>query len=237
MCGRFTLRRPGGEVARHFELSEVPELAPRCNIAPGQDVPVVRAQASGVRTLDALRWGLVPPWVRDPRIGSRMINARSESAARRPAFAPALRARRCLVPADGFFEWAKRGAERRAFHVRLRGDGLFGMAGLWEAWHGPGGEIVESCAILTTDSNAELRPLHDRMPVLLAPADYARWLDPELHDPEALRPLLRPFPDDALELVAVGPRVNRVEFDDPACLAPAEPPAQGELFGLKASDR
>jgi putative SOS response-associated peptidase YedK len=231
VCGRFTLRRPGGEVARHFELQEVPELAPRYNAAPGQDVAVVRAEATGMRRLEARHWGLVPPWADDPRVGSRMINARSESAERLPAFAEALRLRRCLVPADGFFEWVARGRERRAFHVRLPDDGLFGMAGLWETWRGPGGEIVESCAILTTAANTYLRRLHDRMPVILAPGDYARWLDPGQRAPAALRPLLRPYPDGALLLAPVGPRVNRVENDDPDCLAPAEPPAQGELFG------
>jgi putative SOS response-associated peptidase YedK len=231
MCGRFTLRRPGREVARHFELDAVPELTPRYNAAPGQEVAVVRARAGGGRALEPRRWGLVPPWADDPRIGSRMINARSESADRRPAFAEALRRRRCLVPADGFFEWATRGGERRGFHVHLPDQGLFGMAGLFESWRGPGGELLETCAILTTDANTRLRDLHDRMPVILAPADYARWLNPNCHDPAALRPLLHPCAPETLEISAVGPRVNRVEHDDPACLAPAGPPAQGELFG------
>jgi putative SOS response-associated peptidase YedK len=229
MCGRFTLRRPGGDVARHFDLPETPELRPRWNAAPGQAIAAVREPAAGRRELALLHWGLVPPWADDPRVGSRMINARSETADRRPAFAAALRARRCLVPADGFYEWRRRGAERQAVHVRLRDEGLFGMAGLWEEWRGPGGESLESVAILTTDAHPSLRELHDRMPVILSPGDYARWLDPALRDPAPLRALLRPFDAEPLELVPVGPRVNRVEFDDPACLAPARPPAQGAL--------
>jgi len=229
VCGRFTLRRPGAELARHFGLSEVPELAPRYNVAPGQEIATVRAVQGQGRILELRRWGLVPPWAPDPRMGGRLVNARSESAAERRAFAPALRARRCLVPADGFFEWASRGGERVPFHVQVRGGALFAIAGLWEEWRGPGGEVVDSCTLLTTDANERLRPLHDRMPVILDPADYGPWLDPREGDPARLRPLLRPWQGEALDVSPVGPRVNRPELDDPACLAPAPEPPQRPL--------
>jgi len=229
VCGRFTLRRPGAEVAQHFALSEIPELTPRYNAAPGQAIAAVRAVEGRGLVLELRRWGLVPPWAPDPRIGGRLINARSETAAGRRAFAPALRARRCIVPADGFFEWGSRGGERVPFHVQVRGGALFGIAGLWEEWRGAGGEVVESCTLLTTGANERLRPLHDRMPAILDPGDYDRWLDPQERDPARVEILLRPFPSEAMEAAPVGPRVNRPELDDPACLEPAPEPLQRTL--------
>jgi putative SOS response-associated peptidase YedK len=214
------------EIARHFELREVPALRARFNVAPMQPVPVVRATPEG-RHLDLLRWGLVPPWAEDPRSGSRMINARAERAASAPAFRAAMRVRRCLVPADGFYEWQGRRGERRPFHLHLVGGGLFAFAGLWERWRSPEGEGLETCCVLTTEANARVRPIHERMPVILAPAAYARWLDPELRDPAALADLLRPLPDDALEPRPVGLAVNDARRDDASCL---QPPAETPLF-------
>ena len=210
MCGRFTLRVGGRALAEHFELAETPDLEARYNIAPAQDVAVVRETADAGRALDALRWGFGPD--------GRLINARSETAAERPSFASAFRERRCLVPADGFFEWTGPPRARRAVHVRVGGAHLFAMAGLWQG---------RACTILTTDAHPTLRRVHDRMPVILDPAAYARWLDPKRSDPAELRDLLRPWPGE-LELVPVGSRVNRIEHDDPACL---EPDPQGDLFG------
>jgi putative SOS response-associated peptidase YedK len=230
VCGRFTLHSPGSQLAEHFDLGEVPELRARYNVAPGQDVAVVRAESPECRVLEMRRWGLVPPWAKDPAIGSRMINARSETAASKPAFARALRRRRCLIPADGFYEWSGSKGQRVPFHLSLEEGALFGMAGLYETWHGPGGEVVDSCSILTRDADAVVRAIHERMPVLLPPAAYAAWLDPEPLEPDALEALLGRPREDPLHLCAVSTRVNRVEFDDAACLEPRAAPPQASLF-------
>lgn len=230
MCGRFTLRRPGREIAEHFELGEEPRLAPRYNVAPGQAVAVVRVREDGARLAEPRRWGLVPPWADDVRIGSRMINARSETAARRKAFAPALRARRCLIPADGFYEWTLRDGRRVPFHLEVGQGDLFGMAGLYETWHGPGGELVESCTILTREANPVVAALHDRMPVILPATAYGAWLDPERGEPDAIAVLEAAPRSDAMRATAVSTRVNRVEYDDAACLDPPVPSAQGSLL-------
>jgi len=244
MCGRFTLRGSGGEVARQFALSETPtpELSPRYNVAPGQEIAVVREPEPGDRCLEWQRWGLVPAGI-PPAAGLRpLVNARSETAARRRSFAGALRRRRCLVPADGFYEWgAPGGGPRRPYHVRLAGGGLFGIAALWEPTANPGAERTASstakwqaegsatCALLTTPANAALAPVHDRMPAIVRPEDYARWLDPRAEDPDALRELLQPLSAEQIELVPVGPRVNRVAVDDPACLEPPTEESQPPL--------
>lgn len=230
MCGRFTLRRPGREIAEHFGLGAEPRLAPRYNVAPGQSVAVVRVREDGARVAEPRRWGLVPAWADDLRIGSRLINARSETAARRKAFAPALRTRRCLIPADGFYEWAGRDGQRVPFHLEVGEGELFGMAGLYETWHGPGGEVVESCTILTRAANPVVAALHDRMPVILSAEVYAAWLDPSRGESDALASLAAPPRSDAMRATAVSTRVNRVEHDDAECLDPPVPSAQGSLF-------
>ena len=232
MCGRFTLTSTPDELARRFGLDAPPVLAPRYNIAPGQDVLAVRARAEGGRVATPLRWGLVPAWS-DPAsaaAGGPLINARAETAATRPAFHDAYRARRCIVPASGFYEWASRGDFRQPYWI-APGDGApWGIAGLWERWTAPDGARLESCALLTTAANARIADLHDRMPAILAPADYAAWLDPVL-DTTALAELLAPLASDTLELRPVGTRVNRVENDDAALLEPVpEPPRQPSLF-------
>lgn len=228
MCGRYTLTAPPETIAEVFGLEEAPDLEPRFNIAPGQEVATIHRTEEGRRVLALRRWGLVPSWAGDPGIGARLINARSETAADKPAFREALRRRRCLVPADGFYEWGAPGpAPRQPYHVARADRGLLAFAGLFERWHTPADAWLETCTILTTAANARLAPLHDRMPVILPPEAWLPWLDPELRDPERLRGLLLPAPDDALEARAVGTRVNAPEHDDPECL---EPPAQGTLF-------
>ncbi|MBI3462160.1 MAG: SOS response-associated peptidase [Planctomycetes bacterium] len=195
MCGRFTLRTSARDVAEEFGLIEVPDLFPRYNIAPTQPVPVVRKP----RQLDFLRWGLIPPWADDPKIGSRMINARAETVATTPAFRRAFQTRRCLVIADGFYEWQN----RVPFLIHRRDHRPFAFAGLWDRWKG-----IDSCTIITTDPNDLIRPLHDRMPVILAPEDYDRWLatpDQSLlrtygADDLAFEPLERPLTPDPLPL-------------------------------------
>lgn len=228
MCGRFTLTAPPAQIQDAFDLEETPDLGPRFNIAPGQDVATVEDRAEGGRVLVMRRWGLVPSWARDAAIGSRMINARAETAAEKPAFRAAFRRRRCLVPADGFYEWAASGkGPKQPYHLRRPDRGLFAIAGLHERWRAGEDRWLSTCALLTTDANATVARVHGRMPVILAPADWALWLDPACQDPEALAALLVAVPEGVLEAQRVGLRVNRVEHDDQACLAP---PEQETLF-------
>lgn len=168
MCGRFTLRVPAAELVEIFRLLRRPDVQPRYNIAPTQPVAVVRRIDRG-RELSMLRWGLVPSWAKDPKIGARMINARAETVATKPAFRTALRRRRCLVPADGFYEWAKSAGGTKQPHYITRRDGRpFAFAGLWESWDGPDGSSIESCTIVTTEANDLVGRIHDRMPVILS---------------------------------------------------------------------
>ncbi len=221
MCGRFTLRTPMSKVVEHFHLPLFDgTLEPRYNIAPTQQVAAVRvATGNKERELAMFRWGLVPPWADDPKIGSSMINARSETAAAKPPFRAAFQQRRCLVPADGFFEWRSEGKRKLPHHITLCDGGLFAIAGLWERWR-RGGETIESCTLLTTDANDLVRPLHDRMPVILPPEFYDHWLDPQITDPDELQALLRPFPAEQMAMTAVEPIVNSPVHDDPRCIEP-----------------
>jgi putative SOS response-associated peptidase YedK len=230
MCARLFLPATAEELVEFLDAAGVPPLAPRFNIAPSQDLLVVRLDPSGERRAAFLRWGLVPRWSKDPKIGNKLINARSETAARRGVFADSLRMRRCVVPAGGFYEWKKQGAVRQPYAVRAKA-GLLAIAGLWDSWE-RGGQRLETCTILTTTANAAIAPIHDRMPVLLEREQFGAWLDPERRDPDALAPLMRPYPADRLVVQPVSTRVNRPDFDDPACLDPADPavPAQGRLF-------
>jgi putative SOS response-associated peptidase YedK len=229
MCGRYKLSSPPDEIARRFGLAETPALGPRYNIAPSQGAPVVRVVTAsgstpiGSRRLELLRWGLVPSWAEDPRVGYRMINARAETAPQKPAFRRAFRSRRCLVVTDGFYEWQPLPSRRkRPFLIRMRDGSPFAFGGLWEVWRSAEGAVLESFAILTTEPNDLLRPIHDRMPLILRPEDHDLWLDPEAQDPARLLPLLRPYPGDEMEAVPVGPHVNNPSFDDPSCAKPLD---------------
>jgi putative SOS response-associated peptidase YedK len=175
-----------------------------------------------------LRWGLIPPWATDAAVGARMINARAESVADKPAYRRPFREKRCLIPSDGFYEWQHRGARKQPFFIRLKEQpkGLFAMAGLWESWQSAAGDRVESFTIVTTAANEVVRPVHDRMPLILDPKQYDAWLDPAVKDPAALQPLLQPFPAERLVAVPVGTLVNDPQNDGPQCIEPsAEPPA------------
>jgi putative SOS response-associated peptidase YedK len=223
MCGRFTLFTPASRLAEVFLPGEVLSVTPRYNIAPTQPVLAVRPSArAGRREFAMPRWGLVPAWSRDAGIGSRLINARAETVSEKPAFRRAFRERRCLVPADGFYEWKGEGAVKRPFYIRMRDGTPFAFAGIWERWEGIGGESVETCAILTTAPNELLSPIHDRMPLILPPEEYGRWLDPSVRAPETLAPLLRPFPSGPLEAYPVGRTVNNPLTDGPRCIRPAD---------------
>jgi putative SOS response-associated peptidase YedK len=222
MCGRFTLTRSAAEVAEHFGLVELPPLAPRYNVAPGQAVAVVRRPPrSEAPWLELRRWGLIPHFARTASGGLRAINARIETAATRPAFRGALRRRRCLVPADGFYEWGPAGARQRRPHwIALEGGVLFAMAGLYETWRAPDGAELETCAVITTEAEGAVRALHPRMPLLLAPEAYAAWLDPARGEDAVAEALGRTAPARRLVARRVGARVNDPRHDAPDCLAP-----------------
>jgi putative SOS response-associated peptidase YedK len=219
MCGRFNQTASGDELAEAFSLDEVPELAPRYNIAPTQPVAVIGLQPkTGRRGLASLKWGLVP---RDAPGGERgFINARAETAWEKPSFREAFARRRCLIPATGFYEWQRVDAKRRQpWLLRLASGRPFAFAGLWEP--PSASSSTPTCTILTTEPNQVARPIHDRMPVILDPADYALWLDPAVTVPAEVRPLLKPFPAAAMAAFPVTTAVNNPAFDDPACLVPA----------------
>lgn len=215
MCGRYTLRVPMREVAEEFGLFDVPDQPPRYNVAPTQPVPAVRAAAGG-RELAMLRWGLIPSWADDPSIGNRMINARAETVATKPAFRAAFKSRRCLVVADGFYEWRQFPGGKQPYLIRLRSGRPFGFAGLWERWDRDG-EPLESCTILTTTANELMQPLHDRMPVLIPHEHYDDWLK---GDTGTAASLLVPFPADRLTAYPVSRVVNSPRNDVPACVEP-----------------
>jgi len=221
MCGRFLLHAPVEVLQRAFGFEERPNLQPRYNVAPTQTVPIVRRKGDDGRELAPVRWGLIPSWAKDASIGGRLINARAETVAEKPAFRGAFRRRRALVPADGFYEWRKREGDRpkQPLLIRRRDGQPFALAGLWEHWRGPEGE-VQTCTIVTTAANAVLAPIHDRMPVILDPAAYDRWLDPARPGAEEL---LRPCPDEWLEAFPVGTRVNNVRNDAAELIAPMNP--------------
>ncbi len=232
MCGRFTLYHSGRDVAARFLLANDLDWSPRYNLAPTQAILVIRDGLAG-RAAGRLRWGLVPSWSKGPVGGPPLINARSETVETKPAFRTALAQRRCLVPADGFFEWLGDGRLKRPMYFTRTDGGLFAFAGLWERWEGPEGPL-DSVAILTTEANDLVRDVHDRMPVILPALAEAAWLD-STSDPAALRDLLRPFPVDELTRRSVGPAVGSPRNDSPACIAttnsrPAADLIQRSLF-------
>ena len=219
MCGRFSLTSTPRRLRERFGLSAAPDaIAPRYNIAPTQPVLVIPNRAQ--RLLRPARWGLIPSWAKDASAGNRMINARAETLARRAPFRDALERRRCLIPADGFYEWQRDGRTRTPFLVRARDGEALALAGLWEVWRPPDGEPLASCTIITTEPNELMAELHDRMPVVLGPESYSAWLNPVPQHADALLPLLVPCPDDWLEAYPVSDLVNSPANEDPACIAP-----------------
>jgi putative SOS response-associated peptidase YedK len=236
MCGRFTLRTPMKDVVRLFELAhyddaQTGQFKERFNIAPSQPIAAVRHdRAQNRRELTWLRWGLVPPWADDPAVGNQMINARAETVATRPAFREALRQRRCLIPADGFYEWKRQHGAKQPFFISLKGSEPFAFAGLWERWQR--GELtIESCTIITTSANELLRPLHNRMPAIVDAEHFQRWLDPDIEDIKQLEDLLSAYPADRLTAYPVRSVVNSPFHDAADCVERAVPDkTQGSLF-------
>ena len=218
MCGRYALHANPQVIALQFGLSAIPEFTPRYNIAPTTEVLIVREPA---RSREAMRtrWGLVPRWAKDPAIGARLNNARAETVAEKPAFRDAYRRRRCLVPANGFYEWKAEGGRKQPYYIHPASGELFAFAGLWEKWSGPEGPL-ETCVIVTTDANEKMRAIHDRMPVLIGPGDYALWLDGQAgSDPAAL---LRPCDPANIEIRRVSRAVNNARNDSQSIVEAAE---------------
>lgn len=222
MCGRFALARTPDELTPIFNLAECVDLAPRYNIAPATDMAVVRHSPAGTRVLHSLRWGLVPHWIKDPTIGSRLINARAESVQDKPAFRGAFQKRRCLIPADGFFEWQRQGDRKQPFFFSSPAGQVLAFGGLWESWQASDGGLLRTACILTTAANQGVGAIHDRMPLLLAPEDWATWLEGTQAEAQAL---LRPSPEAALRSWPVSPRVNRVKEEGAELVEPFSDPS------------
>jgi len=222
MCGRFTARRGTADLAALFHAAPSGEsLAPSFNVAPGQLVPVIVREEDSL-VLTSMRWGLVPSWAKDPAIGNRLINARAETLAEKPSFRRALRDRRCLIPADGFYEWKAEGKRKVAHHITLADRQVFAFAGLWERWVSPEGEELRTCAIVTVAANGFMRSIHERMPAILPPADEARWLDPALKDTAELLSLLRPYEAGPMQARKVSALVNSPANNSPQVLLPLD---------------
>lgn len=219
MCGRFTLTADATLLQERFACDTAAlSYTPSYNIAPGQDV--VAVVNTGEKRAENLRWGLVPAWAKDPRIGNRMINARAETVAEKPSFRQALRQRRCLVLADGFYEWHRTASSKVPMYIRLRSQQPFAFAGLWEVWRDPSGIPLSTCTILTTAANELMQSIHQRMPVILASTAAAVWLDQHVTAPDELLPLLVPCESASMETYAVSPTVNSARHNSPACIAP-----------------
>ncbi len=217
MCGRYVLGIRPDALAALFGLDEYCDYPPRWNIPPGTDIPVIRQSPEGKRVLHLLRWGLVPHWARDAAIGHRLNNARAETVAEKPAFRDAFRCRRCLIPADGFYEWKTLDRGKQPYYISLRTGQPMAMGGLWESWRAPDGSVLRTCAIVTTGANGLMTPIHDRMPVIIAPEHWQTWLD---GTPEAAARLLSPFPAEPMQAWPVHPRVSRASEDTPALIQP-----------------
>jgi putative SOS response-associated peptidase YedK len=231
MCGRFTLHHSAAELAQRFEVQKTLfEVEPRYNIAPGTDIPVVTLDSTG-RKLQGFRWGLVPFWAKDASIGNKMINARAETLAEKASFKYSLTRRRCLIPADGFFEWKEeatstsRGKNKQPMHIRMKDEGLFAFAGLWEEWRDkedPKSPVLKSCTIITGTPNRLLSSMHHRMAVILPRELEEAWLDPNISEAGQVLQMLRVFPDEGMEAFPVSTKINTPAYDAPDCIAPIE---------------
>lgn len=222
MCSRYSLTSPPDAVRQIFRCTGEDAFPPRYNIAPTDPAMIVRLDHRHNRELALVRWGLIPSWVKDPREFTTLINARSETASEKPSFRAALRHRRCLVPTDGFYEWTGRPGAKQPHLIRMRGGGLFALAGLWEHWLGADGSEIDTMAILTTTANADVAHIHDRMPVILEAADHDRWLDCRPGSAEHIADLVEPPPSGRLETIAVNPKLNNPRAEGPELIEPAQ---------------
>lgn len=233
MCGRYKLSRRKQIIEEHFDsVSGEEDWIPKYNVAPTQPVPVIRQNPKEpIRELSLMRWGLIPSWSKNPSAAASMINARAETAATRPAFRDAMKSRRCLIPADGFYEWSRTGKTKQPYCFEVNEGKLFAFAGLWERWKDPSGNWIKSCSILTTTPNAVTSSVHDRMPVILDPDSYDLWLDPGMNDVSAASDLLKPCDARLMRCFPVSTRINSVANDDEECSRRVEiAEAQNRLF-------
>ena len=233
MCGRYRLSRRKQLVEEYFDTAPWDDdWSPRYNIAPTQPVPVIRQHPKEpVRQLSLMKWGLIPHWAKDPSIATSTINAKSETAATKPAFRDPLRFRRCLIPASGFYEWKRTGTSKQPYCFEVNEGELFAFAGLWEGWKDANGRWVKTCSILTTTPNALTSPVHDRMPVILRPDSYDMWLDPRMQNLAAVSELLKPYDAALMRCYPVSCRINHVANDDEECSRPMEiDESQNRLF-------
>jgi len=219
MCGRYMLTTPGAEIAELFCLRVIPTLAPRFNVAPTQRVPVVRMGSDGQRDCVQMRWGLVPGWSKDLGGRAPLVNARSETVADKPSFRTSFARRRCLLPANGFYEWASLKGRKQPHLFRVEGGRAFAFAALWDQWNKPA-EPLQSCALLTCEANSLVGSVHPRMPVILRPEAFESWLEPGADRKAQLLPLCRPFDAESMTELAVGLHVNSPKNDDPKCIEP-----------------
>jgi putative SOS response-associated peptidase YedK len=219
MCGRYTLRTPIDVLAEGFEIQEYPSsITPNYNVAPTQEVAAV-VEENEMRKLEMFHWGLIPSWAKDPSIGNKMINARAETVSEKPSFRSAFKKRRCLILADGFYEWQKTDDGKQPYHIKMQDDSPFAFAGLWEIWKDE--EEIRSCTIITTAANDLMDEIHHRMPVILPPDDYDMWLDPDFDENEPLTSLLKPYSSDKMEAYIVSRRVNKPSNNEPSVVEPA----------------
>lgn len=222
MCGRFTLTLDPSQLQDLFGLTGTPPpaWAARYNIAPTQPVVAIILNENSQRELTHFQWGLIPSWSKDISIGSRMINARAETIREKPAFRAALKRRRCLIPANGFYEWQKIGKEKTPMYITMKDDSPFAIAGVWEQWRSPQEDVIQSCALITTTPNSFMEKIHDRMPAILNPQDYDRWLAPGELPEMDLHHLLSPYPASKMKAVEVSRKVNDPKFDSVECVEP-----------------
>jgi putative SOS response-associated peptidase YedK len=225
MCGRYCITSAPEAIRRLFRYRAQPNFPPRYNVAPTQPVPIVRL-SQGEREFALVRWGLIPAWVKDPKTFSLVLQARSDTVLDKPSFKNAMKYRRCLIPADGFYEWNEGTTPRRPYVVRPTHGGPVAFAGLWESWMGPNGEELETAAVITTNANKTLRPIHFRMPAVIPPEAFDLWLDCRNVDADTAAALLVPAPEDLFEAYEISPAVNRVANDYPGLLEPARRSAQ-----------
>jgi len=217
MCGRFALKSPPASLATHFDLDKVADFLPRYNIPPGTDIPAIRQSPEGKRVLHLLRWGLVPHWAKDPAIGNKLNNARGESVAEKPSFRDAFKRRRCIIPADGFYEWKAEGKLKQPYYISLKSGEPMAMGGLWESWKTPNGEILRTCCIITTGPNAVMAPIHDRMPVILSASNWDAWLEAPTDE---VAQLVKPYEAGEMQAWEVSRRVSKTVYDDAELIEP-----------------
>ena len=217
MCGRFALKAPPAELVTRFDLAACADFGPRFNIPPGTDIPVIRQSPEGERVLHLLRWGLIPHWSKDTSIGAKLNNARGETVAQKPSFRDAFKRRRCLIPADGFYEWKPDGTYKQPYYISLKSGEPMAMAGLWESWTAPDGSILRTACVITTSANKLMVPIHDRMPVIIRSGHWQDWLAEPLDRVEAL---ITAYPDSEMQAWPVDRRVSRTREDDAELMVP-----------------